>query len=65
MNYNFCCRKCKKNYEIDIKMADYDKEKNNQKCPKCQGKLDRVIEWEGTASGNGEGWCGNSYGKTI
>lgn len=65
MNYNFCCRKCKKNYEIDIKMADYDKEKNNQKCPECNEKLDRVIEWQGVASGAGEGWCGNSYGKTI
>ena len=65
MFYKFYCKKCDKNHKIDIKMAEYDKEKNNQKCPECQEKLERVIEWQGTATGNGPGWCGNSYGKTI
>ena len=46
-------------------MADYDKEKNNQVCPDCNSKLDRVIEWEGIATGNGAGWCGKSDGKAI
>ena len=53
MLYNFYCKKCNKNHEIDIKMADYDKEKNNQKCPDCNEKLERVIEWEGVASNIG------------
>lgn len=46
-------------------MKDYDKEKNNQKCPNCNGKMERVIEWQGVATGSGPGWCGNTYGNTI
>lgn len=65
MFYNFRCQKCNKLHQVDIKMADYDKEKNNQKCPECNGKMDRVIEWHGVAIGSGSGWCGNSYGNTI
>ena len=65
MFYKFRCTVCKKLHQVDIKMADYDKEKNNQVCPDCNGKLDRVIEWQGIATGSGSGWCGNSYGNTI
>ena len=65
MVYNFGCQKCKKSFEIDIPMNDYSKEKNNQVCPKCNGKLERIIEWKGVAIGKGDGWCGNSNGKTI
>ena len=65
MFYKFRCQKCKKLHQVDIKMADYDKVKNNQICPECKGKLQRIIEWKGVASGKGDGWCGNSYGKTI
>ncbi len=65
MFYKFRCQKCKKLHQIDIKMADYDKEKNNHVCPDCNGKLERVIEWEGIATGNGSGWCGRSDGKAI
>lgn len=65
MIYNFCCQKCKKEFEIDIPMKDYDKEKNNQVCPECNSKLSRVIEWQGIATGNGAGWCGRSDGKAI
>ena len=46
MIYNFGCQKCKKEFEIDIPMKDYSKEKNNQVCPECKSKMDRVIEWE-------------------
>ena len=42
-------------HQVDIKMADYDKEKDNQVCPDCNGKLERVIEWQGIATGNGAG----------
>lgn len=65
MFYKFRCQKCNKLYQVDIKMADYDKEKDNQVCSDCNGKLERVIEWQGIASGKGEGWCGRSDGKTI
>lgn len=46
MYYKFRCQKCKKLHQVDIKMADYDKEKG----PDCKSKMDRVIEWEGVAS---------------
>ena len=65
MFYKFRCQKCKKLHQVDIKMADYDKEKDNQVCPDCKGRMDRVIEWEGIATGNGAGWCGKSDGKAI
>lgn len=65
MKYNFKCQDCKKTFDIEISMKDYDKEKNNQKCPECNGKMDRVIEWQGIATGNGYGWCGKSDGKAI
>ena len=65
MKYTFKCPACKKTFDVEISMKDYDKEKNNQKCPECNGKMDRVIEWQGVATGSGAGWCGNSYGKTI
>lgn len=65
MYYNFKCTNCHKLHQVDIKMADYDKEKDNQVCPDCKGKMDRVIEWEGIATGNGSGWCGRSDGKAI
>lgn len=65
MDYNFYCKKCNKNHEIDIPMNEYSKVKNDQKCPDCNEKLERVIEWQGVASGKGDGWCGNSHGNTI
>ena len=66
MYYNFKCTNCHKLHQVDIKMADYDKEKDNQICPDCNGKMDRVIEWQGIAtSSNNNGWCGRSDGKAI
>ena len=62
MFYKFRCQKCNKLHQVDIKMADYDKEKNNQVCPDCKGKMDRVIEWQGIATGSGGGWYGKSDG---
>ena len=43
-----------------ICIKDYDRLKNSQTCSKCGGALKRVIEWQGIASGSGEGWCGKS-----
>lgn len=64
MKYTFRCEICRKIAEIDIKLADYDTEKENQICA-CGGKMKRVIEWHGYAKGSGAGWCGNSTGNAI
>lgn len=45
-------------------MKDYVLEKENQKCT-CGGKMDRVIEWEGIATGEGQGWFGKSNGSNT
>ena len=34
-------------------MNEYSKVKNDQKCPDCNEKLERIIEWEGVASNIG------------
>ena len=62
MYYRFKCEKCGKDQEVEIAIKDYDKEKDKQKCS-CGGKLKRVIEWNGIAQGNGQGWCGKSDGS--
>lgn len=64
MKYNFKCEACGAEEEKEIALADYDKEKENQKCT-CGGKMKRVIEWEGIATGSGAGWCGKSGGNAI
>lgn len=64
MDYKFKCEKCKNIFYIGIPVSDYDKEKDKQNCS-CGGKLKRVIEWNGIATGSGEGWCGKSGGKAI
>ena len=65
MKYNFKCGNCKKIFEKEIPIADYDKEKNNQTCPICNCKLLRVIEWQGIAEGSGDGWFGKTTGNVI
>jgi hypothetical protein len=64
MKYKFRCAKCHKSEEREILMKDYDREKENQKCT-CGGKMDRVIEWEGIATGEGQGWFGKSDGSNA
>lgn len=64
MKYKFRCAKCHKSEEREILMKDYDREKENQKCT-CGGKMDRVIEWEGIATGEGQGWFGKSDGNNA
>lgn len=65
MIYNFKCEKCGKLIEVAISIKEYDKVKNRQTCPLCNGKLKRVIEWNGIATGEGAGWCGKSTGNAI
>jgi len=64
MKYKFRCAKCHKSEEREILMKDYDREKENQKCT-CGGKMDRVIEWSGIATGEGQGWFGKSDGSNA
>lgn len=62
MTYKFKCKECGNIQDIDIKMSDYDELKNKQKCEKCNSKMERVIEFEGSISGGGDGWFGKSNG---
>ena len=43
MKYLFECGACRKTTEIDIKLENYDSEKERQRCS-CGGKMKRVIE---------------------
>ena len=69
MTYKFACPECKKTFDIDIPMAEYVNQKNCQLCPVCLALdsnhvlLKRVIEWDGIASGSGDGWFGKSTGE--
>ena len=66
MIYNFKCENCGKLIEVAISIKEYDKAKNRQTCPLCNGRLKRVIEWSGIAtSSNNNGWCGKSGGNAI
>lgn len=65
MKYNFKCNVCGAEEEKEIAIADYDREKENQKCT-CGGKLKRVIEWNGIATcSNNNGWFGKSDGSNA
>lgn len=50
-------------HEVDIPIYKYDEEKDKQQCPICNSIMKRVIEWEGIATGNGQGWFGRSDGS--
>lgn len=66
MIYKFKCESCGKVFNVGICIKDYDRLKNRQTCPECNGKMKRVIEWEGIAtSSNNNGWCGKSSGNAI
>jgi putative FmdB family regulatory protein len=65
MIYKFFCKRCNKNFDVEIAIAEYDKEKNNQKCIECGSKLTRVLEWTGIATGSGGGWFGKSDGSNA
>lgn len=64
MRYRFICTNetCRCEEEKEIAIKDYDAEKEKQTCSNCGGKMKRVIEWEGIATGEGQGWFGKSDG---
>ena len=49
MIYQFSCKQCSKEIEVDIPMNEYSYQKDKQFCPDCNSKLERVIEWNGMA----------------
>lgn len=53
MEYKFKCPKCGQTEQIDIPISKYDKLKCCQMCLKCSVRLERVIEWTGSADING------------
>lgn len=53
MEYIFKCSECKKKYTIEIPIEKYDDEKYVQHCPKCGALLERLLEWNGSATING------------
>lgn len=59
MNYDFRCTQCGNVEEKSIAINDYDKEKNNQNCSKCNGKMERVLEFDGAI-----GLCNGMYGTS-
>ena len=71
MTYKFECEECGFVDEIDIPMNEYDERKNTVLCPVCyalnrnQVLMNRVIEWDGIASGSGDGWFGKSDGSRM
>ena len=71
MKYRFKCPKCEFVDEVEIPMAEYDERKNTVLCPVCyalksnQILMNRVLEWDGIATGVGEGWFGRSDGSTA
>lgn len=53
MNYTFVCPLCKRVYQKDIKMSEYDTAKNKQFCSDDNTKLERVIEFSGSVGVTG------------
>lgn len=62
MFYKFICQNCNAEEEKQIAIKDYDAEKDKQTCSACGGKMSRKIEWQGIATGEGQGWFGRSDG---
>ena len=42
-NYTWKCDKCEHEFENSMSFDDYDKNKNNQVCPKCQAHATRTL----------------------
>ena len=69
MKYKFKCHTCGGVFDIDIPIAEYNNLKDKQLCPVCLALnsnhvlLKRVIEWNGIATGAGDGWFGKSTGE--
>lgn len=54
--YEYLCKKCEKNFEIQQKMADPPK----KKCPECSGQLVKQLSLSGFQL-KGSGWYKTDY----
>lgn len=60
MMYRYKCPKCHAYIERTIKMDDYDKVKDQQRCSSCGAKLERIIDPPSVSlNGNGYGIDGS------
>lgn len=41
--YEYFCEQCLKRYEVLIKLADYDEEKDKIKCPHCEQPVIKLL----------------------
>lgn len=55
MMYRYKCPKCHAYIERAIKMDDYDKVKDQQRCSSCGSLLQRIIEFDGLINSPGYG----------
>ena len=71
MKYKFKCPECGFIDEVNIPMDEYENRRNTILCPVCNALnsnrvlMNRVIEWNGIATGNGDGWYGKSDGSKL
>ena len=56
--YDFKCVECGEVQEVSIKLADYDKAKNEITCTKCHSKMKRMMDYKGGFTLKGAGWFG-------
>ena len=43
MQYDFICVKCRKKTVLECSIKEYDNLKEKQFCPKCNGKMKRIL----------------------
>lgn len=63
MFYDFECPKCHAKVELQCSIKDYDKEKENQVCPTCSSKMERVIKGFGGLVFNSNGFYCTDKGR--
>lgn len=62
--YSFGCIACKKVYEIDMKISEYEKQKDLLACQECHEPLTRLVDRTQFAL-VGHGWYNDGYGITA
>jgi len=58
--YEFKCTsdECGKVHEFQIKLIDYDKKRHLIRCPYCNSKMNRTMDFNGSFELRGAGWFG-------
>lgn len=65
MIYEFYCKKCKKDFEVEIPIDKYDDEKEKQKCPECGEKLKRHLIFNGGIEFKGPGFFNTDNNRHV